>query len=1357
VQLALDHYTKVKTRQEQLDEAVQRAEEHKAARAKLKAAPTPLEAAAALAHEKQQAHGLGTVDHRKPFLAADLNKLRNTQPQKQQQRRSSITGESGASASGVSSDVASRQRTSSQSPERGEKRASGSHGSGAPNRHVIEDEMRNLGRFLNDDKSGLRPLSKPAALHHALRQLDEQRAHDTLIASSKAAFNISSDKRIRVDLHALHRKDIFVHKAELEEMVHKHSLDEIVQNRVDFPLPQPSVLLADETGALQQALHLAPSFAVAEAPPPKKLPPRIRHSETFQVTQRRLEAQLRHRDVESIMADAIVDLRKGGVGDGTAAAAQALEQLVASFEPEVPSSSLLAIESGEWKPETYPQATPRLGSPPKTRRTLAQSQSQPAMQQMHQQQPRGAAAATATASGARGASAVSRPVKTPVAIYSVDDPSIDALREFNCSVEATYAREHEFAHAFRATGKEKRVRDTDTRPAARPSHPLAPQRINSLADVAPAALNKQWPLLDASASLAHSTSTPLLLMPGESPARKQQQHRAAAYKDDSSIFDLTSVDAQDEVQTADASPVASDDEDKTLPLDSQRRRELLGSLVADAVARADDAVAAVQLSHRSIEAPDASSSASPSPSRSPSKSLIVSGGVELPSLALEGLGSGAPADEEEDLSSVGTGFVVEESLRPLAPSPFPAGMPSRAQMMEEAWLSGFTLPMEPKLLTRSQLKADAAELQQAMFQAARQSTAFAGHANTHSPAFKAKQKAMMAWTAKQAYVNGLIEKQAAMEANSEEERRWWAEYERHRLDADAAASADNDDEVWDADDAAASAPSDQRLRKSSSAPRLRVSVGALPACVPAYGSPPAHATLPRSPPKAAMPQLGLSGSPLSSSLSASQSLASLPAVKRLSRPSSSKHGHPARIAPAHMSLSSADVPAMTWLQEKIRATETAAALGSESLTQPRAARPGSAAQSIARAIAAPLASFVPPTSTSSPNQRNKIVTSPVHAASAMGDEHARRHKHVATKNYFKAPATSKQRGQTRGAARSLHMQQLHRQQQQLLQQQRELLQQQEYMSADAALQQSADEQAMMAADATAPDSRGDAPDGGDAEHATMEQFQPEATESPPPSAAEADAAATFAALLSDPAEMHDAQFGDVDAKRPESSARTNSVSIDSAPQARNDAVAALVAPASSSAVAVPSAVLGPVRHMRSFTMMARLNGAGFGNQGTSGSTLPSLAETTDPWQGRQATRARAASEQLGVPQHEEAKEERTAAAAAFPPRVDRFGSSSHSRTASLSSNGATAAARSVSSTAAIAEAEATDETANEASNPASEPTTGTSAIPALRTSSIPPLARAPTLSQLPVPTRVEQSVYCRAKTQPFINHPLHKF
>jgi hypothetical protein len=403
-----------------------------------------------------------------------------------------------------------------------------------------------------------------------------------------------------------------------------------------------------------------------------------------------------------------------------------------------------------------------------------------------------------------------------------------------------------------------------------------------------------------------------------------------------------------------------------------------------------------------------------------------------------------------------------------------------------------------------------------------------------------------------------------------------------------------------------------------------------------------------------------------------------------------------------------------------------------------------------------LASFVPPTSASSLNQRNKIVTSPVHAASAMGEEHARRHKHVATKNYFKEPATFKQRGQSRGGARSLHMQQLHRQQQLLLQQQRELLQQQDDMSADAALQQSADEQGMTSADATAQDSKGDAPDGGDAEHATMGQSPPEATESPPPSAAEADAAATFAALLSDPSEMHDAQFGDVDAKRPESSARANFVPMDSdsAQQVHNDASATVVA----SAVAVPSAVLGPVRHTRSFTMMARLNGVGFGNQGTSSSTLPSLAEATDPWQGRHATRARAASEQLGVPQHEEAKEERTAAAAAaFPSRFERFGASSHSRTASLSSNGTIAAARSVSSTAAIAETEATDETATEASNIASEPTNGTTAIPALRTSAIPPLARVPTLSQLPVPTRVEQSVYCRAKTQPFINHPLHKF
>ena len=1096
----LDHYAKVEARQTMVEQSLQRAEERKAAKAKALRAGQVLTASAASAADPSG------LEQKKPLLTADTQKLRinhayrrrpvasagrnkdeddadeaanardtgvfsfeaaASSSQKLPNRAAALRND--ASIAGLGPDDTHVpqivQATGTTGPSQRRHRAGAEE---ATKKHVLGDEVRMLASFLAEEAHGHRPPEKPAELHHALlaRQLQEE--HDALIARSKIDHGVDPTKRIALDMHALHRRDVTVVGEEVAAVAESASLDDILQNRVAVALPPPERLLATEKGVHALALARAPAFKLAEAPPPPKPGLRIKHSDTFNTTALLMTAQLGRRGLEDIMAEARANFVMAVGPDGTSDPA-ALEALAAAFEPEVQPSSLLAIESGEWVPEPMPQTTPRPAGSPSRRgqkaAELAKSASQPALDLKQKRKKSGVPNLRAT--------------RTSLAIYATDDPAVEALKEFNRSIPATYAREQEFAHAFRATGKEKRVRDTDLRPAARPSHPLAgPQRLQSLVDAAPLALQKAWPLLESpNASMARSHSTPMLLMPGT--GRKLPQ--SSAGKDDSSIFDLTSVDAQEpEPELTSESPSAVNggatvESGAATPkpsagdISSRRRSALLDSLVSESVlpgskqhvylpstAAMAESNEAARLSHRSFAgSEDATSSegtlvpfsspsdapsfaaAPSSPLELPSTSLItLSGGIAFSPLPLDGLGAGGIV---EDLPSIGVGYqFAPNNLQPLKPRPFPGSMPAPQRIQELAREMGHVEGGGVGRVSRALVNQESLEFARERHAAQHHSAPFVDH-STHSAAFRSKQREMMPWAAKEArvaYLASLAEAEEAAAAAATQEQK---EYETPRRDDLARATTamgireEQEDgaggEEWDATDAAALSPStaNRAAPRASSASRMRpsASVGSLP-----------HSSVSRSLHKKSVPALELTGSvahvyphpmspgshaPIGSAsppLGSSQSVSNLAGSNstRLSRPSSSKHGHPARVGPAHMSLSSSDVPAMTWLQDRIRAAAEAEAEGSHA---PRDASPSSMhldAQAIIRPITSPLSGF----------RSRASSASGARAGSGSGGEESSRsinsQKKKPKKKYFKAQLKDSDRAAARaesaGTARS---------------------------------------------------------------------------------------------------------------------------------------------------------------------------------------------------------------------------------------------------------------------------------------------------------------------------------------------------
>jgi len=594
----------------------------------------------------------------------------------------------------------------------------------------------------------------------------------------------------------------------------------------------------------------------------------------------------------------------------------------------------------------------------------------------------------------------------------------------------------------------------------------------------------------------------------------------------------------------------------------------------------------------------------------------------------------------------------------------------------------------------------------------------------------------------------LVEKQSAQEANEEEERRWWAEYDARRSRDEEEEEAKGfaafsqrsgaQSEVWDVDDMLASAPAHAvQLRQSRSAPRLRVSTGP---SGPVTGSPLSHSTLPRSPTKVVTPQLSMRGSPLAASptrtgpLSLSQSVAVLPVVKRsgggsgVKRPSSSKHGHPARIAPAHMSLSSADVPVMLWLQDKMDAAARAEAQASPAsaaavefdpteVERGGAPRPVSGSrqrvgaastvdpQASVPIVPAPLAAFVPPVSPT----RVKIAAGqadlPSFATqqspqSPQGKQQAQRPGR-SPKTYFKPPSATRRPRSKRPMSPAKHdassspLPAEHF---------AHFEQHEQHESNDVPY----DEDNLPPVEHAAPAARTES-------ELTQYAALPEASTEGMQRPAEELHTDAFAPTRLTAVTATDDEFAPFLAGRERSP---------SAPLEWRPPTSAAASPALGSlglgarvAVAAPAAASGtPVhatRHVRSFTMMSRLGSmmaAAAAVAVDAGASTPAGAEEEGQHANiSQGEAAASAPEQVPV------------SPISTPAHAPAAGSASASSLHNVSATGASPV------------------------------------VPASSATRAPPPLMGNRVHALPVPARVEQSVYCRPKVQPFVNHPMHKF
>ena len=1073
IDLTLEHYSKLDDDHAMLGTALQRYEVRQANRAKMKLMAAQRDASGVIAKKPILSSDIKKARINHGYVREDRSKLKRTETlhlgngltvkRAHSPKPSYVTASSSsasASGSGASSSTP-LSLTSTSSPVE----ATGTTG---PSQHhvrsevaaqvknnVLQDELTQLQTFLANEARDHRPNQVWATPHAALVSKQAAKVHKLLLAETKSAHGIPFDRHIALDMHALMRKDVGVHEDEVAQIASQHSLDDIVANRVPIPIPPPERLLSTEEDARKMKLDQAPKFEPVRPHPEPPGPEPIRRSEVYIISGDLMKAQLA--PLVGAHAAAGASTKTGDASPARSAHSHLptltlappqthveLDALERAFAREVPPSNWLALETGEYVPQREIHSSPRLVNPSRRERrrveeerqnTLTFMQDRPTPTKSPARRPKTAGPTSSSASSSTVASKQSnvRTVRGAIAVYPVDDPSLDSLRQFNRSLDATYAREHEFTRANRAAGYESRpIEWTTMRPATRASHPLAPMRLESKADQAPLQL---WTTKVAppKALLQPSASEPLLLMPPTSTSAVHPQKHPLPNVD-SNIFDLTSVDAHEQEQEQEGPSDSARDPDLNISFDPDRS---LDSSLIDELAHEhhhehdrterqnmhlssspiptrahihlpSTGVASPDLSqsqrddgdddgeyedrtlqagsHRSFTQDDAESksvvpfethSASTAVSNSPAVSLVA--GIPLPHLPLEGLSAG-PLDV--GLPTLGDGYQMPSDPRALPLVEFPPRPLSRETLLAQAAQEGLIPPPPPPpaRFENSQLQAPLTHARLVehshTFERARH------HASQLSSPLAEKESkrvqrercigGVQTPMEREAYVQALeeeVRRQEEIEAHrsttttmSEEAKEGLSQQSpatlqfhraQHLTDANVVRIVNDrspnetvrSEEVWDVDDlihqmskdlnntsvttsspSLAQRPSSHYQQRD---PRQRVdSASTIRSGLRSAHSTSSlhhrHASSSSTLPSTGRVDLVISSASMSSLHDPSASSSSSPTIHPIgfrhggsTKPS--KHGHPARIGPAYLSNSSADVPAMVWLAERVKA------------------------------------------------------------------------------------------------------------------------------------------------------------------------------------------------------------------------------------------------------------------------------------------------------------------------------------------------------------------------------------------------------------------------------------------------------